>query len=221
MRGDEVDATISKENAKCGARHREHDRFGEELASGCVRVRLPQRSAPRTDVARNAAGQHENGDIGTPDEQKQENGGEQQSERALKIAENLLIESHDPYLSSLGEVGGVLLGVAVDEWLQLRDKALMGHAGFEFDEGQHVVVRVGFEVAGEVDITVTPGKAGIGDADDGVESVIKLDGFADNAGLPAILLLPEEIAEYSNGLALPPGASAGVNSRPSRGGTPM
>src|ERR1700733_4005272 len=160
-------------------------------------------------LACDAAGQHEDGNIGAADEQEQKYGAEEHEERTLKVAEDLLVESHNAYLPPLRKVGGVLLGVAVDEWLQLGDETLVGCTGLEFDEGQHVVVRIGLEVAGEVNLAIAPGEAGIGNADDGVERVVKLDGFADDAGLAAILLLPEEIAEYSNGAGVAAGSVGG------------
>jgi hypothetical protein len=82
-------------------------------------------------------------------------------------------------------------------------------------------VRVGFEVAWEINIAVTPGEAGIGNADDSVEGAVKLDGFADDTGLTAILLFPEEIAEYSDGAGVAAGSIGGCELPSQKGRTPM
>jgi len=146
--GDEVNATVGKEHAECGTCQGEHDRFGEELAQDAATAGTYGGAHGELMLARDAAGQHEDGDIGTADEQEQEYGAEEREERALKVAEDLLVKSHDSCLRSLGKVGGILLGITVDEGLQLGDEARVSCARLEFDERQHVIVRIRFEVAG-------------------------------------------------------------------------
>src|SRR6202789_380437 len=145
-----------------------------------------------------AARQHEDGDIGTADKQEQEYGAEEHEQRALKVSEDLLVEGHNGHLRSLRKVGGILPCVTVDEGLQLSDETFVSYTRLDFDEGQHVIVRIRFEVAGYVHIAVTPGKAGIGYADDGVEGVIELDRFAAIHRLGNVLTLPEVSFEHSD-----------------------
>src|SRR5882757_4823702 len=70
-----------------------------------------------------------------------------------------------------------------------------GYAGTQAHQSEKAAICRDVRREWHVDFCIGPGEARLGDADDGVFFVLKLDGPAEDVGLPIELLFPEEIAD--------------------------
>src|SRR5450755_1886356 len=79
-----------------------------------------------------AAGQQENGDIPTADQEQQGDGGEEERQGAPKLLDEVVIESDEAELeAALGKVGWRLLGELVDQRPKGSGARLVSNAGLE------------------------------------------------------------------------------------------
>ena len=211
--------SIGEQHTQHGSREGKDEGFRQELTDNAAAACAHGGANGEFVLARRAAGEKQDRNISTSDDEQQGYGTEEQIERATKLLNKIFIQSDDMELKLRnGEMLRSFFGELLDEGLEGGVGGFMGNSGLQSKSdivGLDGILR---NFQREVDVAVVPSEARGGDTDDGVVLVNQLQSLPEYCGVGVEVALPELVAEDGDGLRILAVDGVGGNEAAPEGG---